>query len=447
MSAELIVARLERMPFSSWHVRARLVVGAATLFDAVDALAIAYVLPVLVSAWRLSPQQVGILISVGYAGQLAGAIFFGWLAERAGRLKTLVYTVAIFSVMSLLCAVSWDYSSLLTFRTIQGVGLGGEVPVAAAYMNELLRAKGRGRFFLMYEQVYSAGRVVAALLGVWIVPRFGWRYMFLLGGAAALLVLILRRSLLESPRWLASQGRLNEAERVVAEIESHISQAGTLLAPAAPSGLRAEKSATDWRELFRGIYRFRTLTIWVIWFAAFLILNGLGTWVPTLYRTVFRLSVQSALSYGLFSSLGGFAGCIVVALLIEWTGRRLWFTLAFLLGGLACVALWCLGASSATVVLIFTSAAAFFVNSVAVVVFLYTPEIYPTRIRALATSVASAWLRVASIVGPILIGFTIGRYPLAIVFLEFGVVALIGALVAGLFTLETKDRILEEISP
>jgi putative MFS transporter len=364
----------------------------------------------------------------------------------------MVYTVATYALFSLLCALSWDYTSLLVFRTVQGLGLGGEVPVAAAYVNEFARAKGRGRFVLLYEQVYSAGRLVAALLGVWVVTRFGWRYMFLFGGLPALLVVFLRRCLPESPRWLASQGRLEEADRVVTQMETNapvqLTRAIVHDQPVRDQPVRdqpAEKA--QWKELFQRTYRSRTFTSWAVWFIAFLLLNGLATWVPTLYVTIFRLPVQTSLRYGAISSIAGFAGCITVALLIDWSGRRLWYVGAFSVAGLACVGLWLFGAWSAVAVVIIASVTTFAANSIAMLVFLHTPEIYPTRIRALATSVASAWLRVASIAAPLFIGFTIGTYRLGVVFLVLGVMAWIGALITGLFSMETKDRVLEEISP
>jgi putative MFS transporter len=446
-TAEQILVRLEQMPVSSRHLRIRLFVGIATFFDGIDALAIAYVLPVLVTVWDISPHRVGILISAGYLGQLFGALFAGWMAERIGRLPTMAYTVATYAIFSLLCALSWDYTSLLVFRTLQGLGLGGEVPVAAAYINEFARAKGRGRFVLLYEQVYSAGRLMAALLGVWVVTRFGWRYMFLFGGLPALLVVFLRRCLPESPRWLASQGRLEEADRVVTELETKapVQVTRAMLHDQPVRARPAEKA--QWKELFQGAYRSRTFTSWAVWFIAFLLLNGLATWVPTLYVTVFRLPVQTSLRYGAISSIAGFAGCVTVALLIDWSGRRLWYVGAFSLAGLACVGLWFFGAWSAVAVVVIASVTAFAANSIAMLVFLHTPEIYPTRIRALATSVASAWLRVASIAAPLFIGFTIGTYRLGAVFLVLGVMAWIGALITGLFSMETKDRVLEEISP
>lgn len=449
LSPQQITARLERLPLSRWHLQARVLVGAATFFDGVDALTIAYVLPVLADAWHLSPQRIGFLISAGYVGQLAGAIVSGWMAERIGRLATMIYTVMVYSVLSLLCMVSWDYWSLLAFRTIQGLGLGGEVPVAAAYINELSRAQSRGRFVLLYELVFPVGRVAAALAGVWIVVRFGWRYMFLLGGLPALLVLLLRRMLPESPRWLASQGRLEEADDAVSRIESRIASEGKELPPAEQTPAPPESAVvkTAWKDLFTGIYLSRTLVVWVLWFASYLILNGLSTWVPTLYKTVFNTPLQTSVTYGLVTSVAGLAGCFLVAFLIDRTGRRPWFTTVLSLSGLAFIVLWRLGAPSATTVLIYTSAAALFVNSIAMALFLYTPEIYPTRIRALGVSVSSAWLRLASIIGPILIGLTIQHSRLAVVFLEFGLMALLAALVAGPFCVETKGRALEEISP
>ena len=185
----------------AWRTRTSGGGGRHALFDGIDTLAIAYALPVLTASWHLSPQKAGVLISAGYLGQLAGAVLFGWLADRTGRVATIRYTIAIYAFLSLVCAFSWSYSSLLVFRVLQGLGLGGEVPVAAAYINELAQSKTRGRFFLIYEQTYSAGRLCAALLGVWVVTHLGWRAICFWCGCAtgrAGLILSLRRSLPES---------------------------------------------------------------------------------------------------------------------------------------------------------------------------------------------------------------------------------------------------------
>jgi putative MFS transporter len=180
-----ITSRIERLPLTSWQVKARVIVGVATFFDAFDALTIAFALPVLIHAWSIKPQYIGLLISAGYVGQLVGALVFGWLGERIGRLRTTIITILIFSIMSFLCAASWSYLSLFIFRVIQGVGLGGEIPVAVSYINEITRAKGRGRFVLLYEVVFPIGLMVAALAGYWIVPRFGWRWSGAAGRSGA----------------------------------------------------------------------------------------------------------------------------------------------------------------------------------------------------------------------------------------------------------------------
>src|SRR5437764_2915093 len=211
-----IVARLERLPTSWWQVKTRIIVGVATFFDAFDALAIASVLPVIAPLWKLAPAQIGFMISAGFLGQLAGALLFGFVAERYGRMTAMIWSIALFGVMSLVCAFAWDYNSLLIFRTIQGVGLGGEVPVAAVFISELAKARGRGRFVLLYELVFPVGLVAVALVGVWVVPRFGWQWMFVIGAVPALLALALRRLLPESPRWLVVPGLVAEAQVAMA---------------------------------------------------------------------------------------------------------------------------------------------------------------------------------------------------------------------------------------
>src|SRR5580692_5643277 len=207
-SPEEVVARIERLPVSWWHVKTRIIIGTATFFDAFDSLAIASVLPALVPMWKLTPPQIGLLISSGFLGQLLGALFFGWIAERYGRITGMVWSIATFALMSLVCALAWNYESFFVFRLIQGFGLGGEVPIAAVYISELARSNVRGRFVMLYELIFPVGIVAASVLGLWVVPKLGWQYMFLVGGIPAVLVLFLRRVLPESPRWLASAGRL-----------------------------------------------------------------------------------------------------------------------------------------------------------------------------------------------------------------------------------------------
>src|SRR5438034_11142902 len=232
-SVDNIVARLERLPTSWWQVRTRIIVGVATFFDAFDALAIASVLPVIVPLWKLTPPQIGFLISAGFLGQLVGALLFGWIAERYGRMTAMVWSIALFALMSLVCAMAWDYNSFLVFRTIQGIGLGGEVPVAAVFISELAKAHGRGRFVLLYELVFPIGLVAASLTGLWVVPHLGWQYMFVIGALPALLALVLRSLLPESPRWLAVHGRQAEAAMSLIDSETH-KATGAPLPPVKP---------------------------------------------------------------------------------------------------------------------------------------------------------------------------------------------------------------------
>jgi putative MFS transporter len=452
LTAQSIIARLERLPITSWHVRARMIVGTATFFDAFDVLTISVVLPVLAGRWRLNPGSVGLLISTGFAGQLAGAFLFGWAAEKFGRLRAMVYSIAIFACMSLACAFAWDYASLFVCRTIQGIGIGGEVPIAAAYINELSKARGRGRFFLLYEIVFGMGLTSAGLVGYWAVPRIGWQSMFILGALPAFLALFLRRMLPESPRWLVSKGRLAEADSVVLEMESYAQERGIELDdPVVPADTQPSPANTDWRELFSHTYLRRTLTVWALWFCCYFVSYGLTTWLPTIYRTVFKLDVATALRFGLATNVAGLLGDLLVALTIDRVGRRAWFGLAFYLGAIPLaaipvLALFASGSLNARQVMVCASLSYVFVASNSVVCYLYTPEIYPTRLRALGSSIATAWLRAGSFVGPVMVGFLLTRFDLGAVFLMFGLVSLAGA-AASLFATETRERVLEEVSP
>jgi putative MFS transporter len=448
LTAQDISARIERLPVTRRLSLIRVIIGAATFFDAYTVLAIAFAMPVLSREWQLTPSQIGMILSFGYLGQMVGAVFFGWLAERIGRLQVLLLTIIVFVGMDIACLFAWSAWSMSVFRFIQGIGTGGEIPVASAYINEFIGAKRRGRFFLLYEVIFPIGLMFAGIAGYFLVPVYGWRAMFLVGLVPAVLTIPLRWLLTESPRWLAARGRLEEADRIVSDLErAAVKEGKPLAAPATVEIPKVAARQTEWRELFQGIYRPRTFTIWVIWFCTYLVINGLITWLPTLYRDFFKLPLQTSLAYGFITSACGVVASIGCALLIDRVGRKRWYVAAFLLGCIPLVVLVVLGADTATHVLVLVAIAYAILQTIAFSLFLYSAELYPTRLRALGTGCGSAWLRLGSSSGPLIVGFVVADYGVRYVFAVFAAVLVLGALITYLFAIETKGKALEQLSP
>lgn len=435
-----LLTRLESVPFSRWHLKPRIIMGSATFFDAFDALSLAFVLPVLIGLWKLNPGQIGILIGAGYLGQAIGAIFFGWLAERYGRTFSAKWTILLMSIMSIACVFSGNFHTLLVFRFIQGIGVGGEVPVAATYINELSVAHGRGRFFMLYEMIFPLGLMITAQVGAIIVPSFGWKWMFLIGGIGGLIVFCLFFLLRESPRWLISKGRFDEAERIIEEVEASTDKRN----PVIVKQKKIEKGT--WKELFSPFYRSRTLIVWTLWFTAYFVSNGLNNWLPSLYSTVYNLPVQDSLRAASITNIVQLVAVFACALLIDRVGRKRWATVAFLIAGILLTALWINGAESAYSVMYLGSAAYGVMGTVTVLLYLYTPEIYPTRMRVLGTAFATAWLRLASAIAPTILGFILASKGISMVFMLFAIVGIIGAFMAYRM-IETSEKVLEDIAP
>ncbi|AGB75061.1 MULTISPECIES: MFS transporter [Rhizobium] len=441
-----ISARLERLPITREVFWARNIVGAATFFDGYTVIAIAYAMPILVHEWGLTPGQTGMILSMGYLGQLVGAVLFGWLAEKIGRLKVLLFTILLFVSMDIACLFAAGAAMMMAFRFVQGVGTGGEVPVASAYINELIGSKGRGRFFLLYEVMFLLGLVGAGLIGYFMVPLYGWKVMFAIGLIPAVLMIPLRWFLTESPRWLVANGRYEEADRIVTKLEDSARAAGETLPEPKHAAVPVRKSS-DWRELFQGIYLKRTLSIWAMWFSAYLVANGTITWLPTLYRQTFNLPLETSIFYGFATSVGGVVAAVICALLIDKVGRKRWYTGALLIAPIPLAILAWLGATSATQVLVLAGLAYAIVQTVTFSLYLYSAEIYPTRLRAIGTGAGSAWLRLGSSAGPIVIGFLLSSMGIQYIFMVFAAILLLGALVTAVFAVETKGRTLEELSP
>jgi putative MFS transporter len=442
-----IVARIERVPYCSWHRNMRLIISTAWFFDAFDSLAIAYVLPVLIGMWKMNPGMIGSLISIGFAGQLVGSIAAGWVAEHWGRLRTMLVTLLIFSLGSLACAFAWSYDSMWWLRFVQGIGLGGEVPLMAAYVNEFAHTERRGRFSLSIQCLFAISLSIVAFVGLWVVPHLGWQGMFVIGAVPAFLALPLRTMLPESPRWLASQGRLAEADQAVAGIEKIAVREGKVLPPLPRDLPEVNEARPRIADLFRGIYRKRTFSVWGIWICTYIITYGLTAWAPSLFRTVYKLDVQTANFYGFVLSGIGLIGALSAVGLIEWIGRRRMFIMGLGLGALPLLAFGFGGGRSAAGVLTLICISFIFISLLALSLATYTAENYPTHLRALGGGVAGAWQRGASMVGPLLIGWLLPIWGLDAIFVLFGVFAAIGCLIAFTTAIETRGQLLERLSP
>jgi putative MFS transporter len=446
--------RLDRLPLSRFHYRLLILSGLGWLFDSMDTGLVSFVLARLKTEWTLTPDQMAAIGSAGLVGMLLGGAIAGSLADRFGRKAVFQATLLIFSVATGLCALAWGFASLLLLRLLVGVGLGGELPVAAALVSEFAPARHRGRLVVLLESFWALGwaaaAIIADLLARWAEAHgstFPWRAAFAIGALPALYVFVLRRALPESPRYLAASGRVAEAEAVLRQVER---SAGVDPGPPGvlpvdpPAPARPERPPAP-RELFAPALRRRTAMLWVLWFAMAYSYYGIFIWLPALLVGQGFPEVQS-FRFTLYITLAQLPGYFAAAYLVERIGRK-WTLAPFMI--LCAAASWFFGgARSPNELILWGSLVSFFNLGAWGVTYGYTPELYPTRLRGTGTGWAAAFGRIGGILAPLAVGKLMGTWGggFHAVFVMFAVVLAAGAAGVVLLGQETRGRTLEEIS-
>jgi putative MFS transporter len=440
MTATDLVQRLDAVPLNRFHWRLLLVSGLGWAFDAMDVILIAFLLPGIGREFGLDPAQRGLVASAGFVGMFIGAAASGRLADRFGRRTVFQVTLLVFSAGSALSALAPSYETLLLARAITGLGLGGELPVVATLVSELSPQRSRGRMIVLLESFWAYGTLAAGAIGILAVPTWGWRAAFLVGALPALYVAYLRRALPESPRYLASRGRHAEADAVVRRVERE--GGGALLTLARVSAPPpAERAGLG--DLWAPTYARRTLMLWVLWFGIVLTYYGIFTWMPTLLADRGLTEVRSS-EFFFLSTIAQIPGYFSAAWLVERWGRRP--TLVTYLVGTAVAAFLFGRAGTGADAFAYASLMSFFNLGAWGIVYTYSPELYPTAIRASGAGTAASVGRLGGIIGPFITPVLVAGFAQSGVFALYTAILLITALVVLALAEETKGRSLEEIA-
>jgi len=440
--------RLDRLPVTRFHRLLIAVVGVATFFDLYDLFLASTVSTVLSEEFGVSGDQTKPLLASAFLGAFVGAVALGRLADRIGRRRAFLLTLSVYSLFTLLGAFSTDVWMLVICRFIAGVGIGAELPLADAYLADLLPAHARGKatawaYTIGFCGVPAAGFLARGLVGETPLGVEGWRWMFVIGALGAAIVWALRAGLPESPRWLIAQGRHDEADKVIRRLERSAGPLPDEERPAADAAPEQEASPQRFRSLFRRPWRTRSLML-----AAFQILQvfgyyGFGSLVPIIL-TAKGFDVAHSLLFSALSFLGYPIGSALSIPIMERVQRK-WLIVAAAAGmavfGLAfghatgSVAIPLLGFCYTAISNVFSNA-----------YHTYQAEIFPTSLRATAAGTGYSLSRLATAAMPYLLLPLLDAQGATAVFLVVALAMVLLILITAVFGPRTTGRSVDEIS-
>ncbi len=459
--------RLDRLPWSRFHTLVVVALGITWILDGLEVTLVGSLAGAISDSpqLHLTPSQFGWTASAYLAGAVLGALGFGWLTDRLGRKKLFTITVLIYLVATIASGCAWDFASFALFRFITGAGIGGEYAAVNATIQELIPARRRGFTDLVINGSFWLGAALGALGAVVVLdptvidPEWGWRLAFVTGGVIGIFVLLLRRFIPESPRWLMTHGRPEEASDVVSGIEQRVErETGEPLPPVPPGTLRLRRHQGDWflasLHVLVAEYRSRTvLGVALMASQAFCYNAVLFTYALVLTK-FYNVPSQQVGWFMLPFALGNFAGPLVLGRLFDTVGRKRMIAATYAMSGVMMAAvgwMFARGWLDATQQTIAWTAIFFFASAAASSAYLTVGETFPLEVRAVAISVFYAMgTLLGGIAGPAVFGALIqtGARDEVLYGYLLGGGLMIGAAIVELWLgVDAERRSLEEVAP
>jgi len=434
-------ARLDRLPISSFHRRIMWLIGVGMFFDGFDIYVAATVLGATLRSGFSTIGQNAEFVSVTFLGMMLGSFLTGFLGDRYGRRFTYQANLAIFGVASIVAAFAPSMTVLILLRFAMGAGLGAENVVGYATMTEFVPPQARGKWLGAVSVFVVAGLPVTALLGTLIIPRFGWRIMFALGGLGALVVWHLRKALPESPRWLESIGRTREADAILRAIEEEVSLHHAPLKPPVISSLASQSRGL--RLLLSPLLLPRMIVGATTLIVINTLIFGFITWLPTFFVQAGH-SIASSLGYSLVMSLGAPLGSAIGAFTADSWGRKPTILGASLLT-IMIGSIYPFVSNPRTLVMVgFLLTVPIYVL-VTLLFAIYIPELFPTEVRMRASGICNTFGRGATILTPFIVIALFRSYNIGGVLAFMIGLLIVQIVIVIIFGVEPKKRRLEEI--
>jgi MFS family permease len=457
--------RLDRLPWSPWHWRVAIALGITWLLDGLEVTLIGAIGPVLTQpeTLHLTNSQLGGTGTAYLAGAVVGALLFGRLTDLFGRKRLFLVTLSVYLVATLASGLAWSFASLAAFRFVTGAGIGGEYSAVNSAVDELIPARVRGRTDLAINSTYWLGTALGAGLTLVVLnPRFlpasvGWRSVFVLGAVLGTVVLLVRRHIPESPRWLLLHGRAREADGVTAGIERAVSESrGAPLPPAREAIVVEAKGRVTFaaiaRVLLVGHVR-RTILGLSLMIAQAFTYNGVFFTYALVLAKFYGVEPRHIALYLLPFALGNLAGPLVLGKLFDRVGRRPMIALTYAGSGvLTALAGWGMAAGwFGAVGQTAAWCAVFFVASAAASsAYLTVSELFPVELRGMAIALFYAvGTAVGGVAAPVLFGALLDTGSRGRVFIGYAVGAalMIGAgCVAAVLGVAAEGKSLESLS-